>query len=120
MHSFLQIYKEGSLTSEKLRETGVAWKDVFEEIPIHVRNSPLAAAMLACVEPEARRPAQTPMLDIAILSTKPFAGASLLHAPVSAAASLLHALQPTQTPVPCPPSPGMGHGVTCQRLRSGS
>ena len=49
---FMQIYKEGSLTSEKLRETGVAWKDVFEEIPIHVRNSPLAAAMLACVEPE--------------------------------------------------------------------
>lgn len=55
----VQIYKEGSLTSEKLRETGVAWKDVFEEIPIHVRNSPLAAAMLACVEPEVPRCAST-------------------------------------------------------------
>jgi hypothetical protein len=31
----------------------VAWKDVFEEIPIHVRNSPLAAAMLASVEGDA-------------------------------------------------------------------
>ena len=53
MHCPPQVYKDGALSAEKLREVGVAWKDVFEEIPIHVRNSPLAAAMLASVEGDA-------------------------------------------------------------------
>ena len=48
----LQVYKEGNLTTEKLREAAVAWKDVFEEIPIHVRNSPLATALMASIEPD--------------------------------------------------------------------
>ena len=48
-----QVYKDGGLSSEKLREAGISWKAVFEEIPIHVRNSPLAAAMLATVESHA-------------------------------------------------------------------
>ena len=47
------MYKEGNLTTEKLREAAVAWKDVFEEIPIHVRNSPLATALMASIEPDA-------------------------------------------------------------------
>ena len=47
------MYKEGGLSAEKLREAGVSWKAVFEEIPIHVRNSPLAAAMLTSVESDA-------------------------------------------------------------------
>ena len=46
------MYKEGNLTTEKLREAAVAWKDVFEEIPIHVRNSPLATALMASIEPD--------------------------------------------------------------------
>lgn len=48
----VQVYKEGNLTTEKLREAAVAWKDVFEEIPIHVRNSPLATALMASIEPD--------------------------------------------------------------------
>lgn len=47
----LQVYKESpSLTMEKLREAGVSWKDVFEEIPIMVKNSNLAVALAASVE----------------------------------------------------------------------
>ncbi|KAK9866989.1 hypothetical protein WJX84_005064 [Apatococcus fuscideae] len=46
--------KEGvlSLTFEKLRAKGVSRKDIFEEIPITLHNSPLAAAMATALEPE--------------------------------------------------------------------
>ncbi len=46
--------KEGvlSLTFEKLRAKGVSRKDIFEEIPITLQNSPLAAAMATSLEPE--------------------------------------------------------------------
>lgn len=47
------MYKEGNLTTEKLREAAVAWKDVFEEIPINIRNSPLATALVASIEADA-------------------------------------------------------------------
>lgn len=47
----VQVYKESpALTMEKLREAGVSWKDVFEEIPIMVKNSNLAVALTASVE----------------------------------------------------------------------
>ena len=48
--------KEGvlSLTFEKLRAKGVSRKDIFEEIPITLHNSPLAAAMATALEPEVR------------------------------------------------------------------
>jgi translation initiation factor 3 subunit H len=35
---------------EKLRDAGVSWKDVFDEIPIMVKNSSLGVALTASVE----------------------------------------------------------------------
>jgi translation initiation factor 3 subunit H len=48
--AFVEAYREGALTAEKLRAKGLAWKDVFVEIPITVHNSPMAAALMAEIE----------------------------------------------------------------------
>ena len=48
-----QVYKEGSLTGEKMREAAISWKDVFDEIPINVHSSPLATSLLYSIEPDA-------------------------------------------------------------------
>ena len=47
-----QVYKEGGLTGEKMREAAISWKDVFDEIPINVHSSPLATALLHSIEPD--------------------------------------------------------------------
>ena len=47
-----QVYKEGGLTGEKMREAAISWKDVFDEIPINVHSSPLATSLLHSIEPD--------------------------------------------------------------------
>ena len=41
----------GSLTIEKVRAKNLSWQDVFLEIPVQIHNSPLAAALMAEIEP---------------------------------------------------------------------
>lgn len=54
----------GSLTIEKIRAKNISWKDVFVEIPISVRNSTLAAVLMAEMEP----PTSATQLDFDRLS----------------------------------------------------
>ena len=49
--TFIELYKNGSLTMEKLKAASLAWNDVFEELPIRIQNSNLAMALLAHIEP---------------------------------------------------------------------
>ena len=49
--TFIELYKTGSLTIEKLKAASLAWNDVFEELPIRIQNSNLATALLAHIEP---------------------------------------------------------------------
>ena len=48
---FIELYKAGPLTMEKLKAANVAWHDVFEELPIKIQNGNLAKALLAHMEP---------------------------------------------------------------------
>ncbi|PSC72242.1 Eukaryotic translation initiation factor 3 subunit H [Micractinium conductrix] len=57
--SFVQAYREGSLTIEKIRAKGLSWHDVFVEIPVTVHNSHMAAALAAEIAP----PSATTALD---------------------------------------------------------
>lgn len=50
---FIELYKAGPLTMEKLKTANLAWNDVFEELPIHIQNSTLAKALLSQLEPAA-------------------------------------------------------------------
>ena len=34
--TFIPLFKEGRLTAKDLRDANIAWKDVFQEIPIKV------------------------------------------------------------------------------------
>lgn len=45
--AFVEAYKSGTLTIEKIRGSNLSWKDVFAEIPISLHNSPMAAALAA-------------------------------------------------------------------------
>ncbi|KAL4450191.1 hypothetical protein ABPG77_010860 [Micractinium sp. CCAP 211/92] len=56
---FVEAYREGSLTIEKIRAKGLSWHDVFVEIPVTVHNSPMAAALAAEIAP----PSTTTALD---------------------------------------------------------
>lgn len=49
--AFIELYKAGPLTVEKLKLANLAWSDVFEELPVRIQNSTLAKAMLAQIEP---------------------------------------------------------------------
>lgn len=49
--AFVKAFKEQALTAEKLAKANISFKDVFEEIPIKVHNSPLVRALLAEIEP---------------------------------------------------------------------
>ena len=50
--SFITAYKgDGVLTTEKVKAGNITWKEIFEEIPVNLQNSPLATAMLAEIEP---------------------------------------------------------------------
>jgi translation initiation factor 3 subunit H len=51
--SFVEAYREGTLTVEKIRAKSLSWQDVFVEIPVAVHNSPLTVALAAEVEPAA-------------------------------------------------------------------
>ncbi|EFN54737.1 hypothetical protein CHLNCDRAFT_24150 [Chlorella variabilis] len=49
--AFVEAYREGSLTIEKIRAKGLSWRDMFVEIPITVHNSTMAAALAAEIAP---------------------------------------------------------------------
>jgi translation initiation factor 3 subunit H len=44
--AFIEAYREGTLTIEKVKAKGITWEDVFVEIPVTVHNSPLAVALM--------------------------------------------------------------------------
>lgn len=44
---FLELYKDGTVTVEGLDTSLLTWNDIFEEIPITVRNSVLVEAMMS-------------------------------------------------------------------------
>lgn len=63
--SFIDAYKSGPLTLDKLKAANLAWNDVFEELPIRVQNSTLAKALLAQLEPAAAaEPAEAKELQL--------------------------------------------------------
>ena len=51
--TFIELYKAGPLTVEKLKEASISWSEVFEELPITIQNSNLAKAVLATIQPSA-------------------------------------------------------------------
>jgi len=50
--SFIDLFKEQKLTGKDLRDAGINWKEVFQEIPIKVHNSSLAQALIADADPD--------------------------------------------------------------------
>ncbi|GAX74259.1 hypothetical protein CEUSTIGMA_g1708.t1 [Chlamydomonas eustigma] len=48
---FISLFKEQKLTAKDLRDANIAWKDVFQEIPIKIQNSALVQALTAELEP---------------------------------------------------------------------
>eukprot|EP00244_Chara_vulgaris_P009815 TRINITY_DN429_c1_g1_i1.p1 TRINITY_DN429_c1_g1~~TRINITY_DN429_c1_g1_i1.p1 ORF type:complete len:355 (+),score=68.83 TRINITY_DN429_c1_g1_i1:309-1373(+) len=51
--SFMEVYRAQNLTGEKLREKGINWTNIFEEIRVDIYNSSLVAAMMTDVETDA-------------------------------------------------------------------
>jgi translation initiation factor 3 subunit H len=66
---FVAAYKAGKLTAEGVREGMLTWRDVFVEVPVTVRNSPMAAALAAELAPPA--PASALDLDRLALDAGP-------------------------------------------------
>lgn len=49
---FIQNFSIGSVLSvEKVKAAGIAWRDIFEEIPIQIQNPPLVTALVMQLEP---------------------------------------------------------------------
>jgi len=47
---FMQLYHERSLPASKMLQLGLAWSDIFQEIPISVHNSALCTAFMASID----------------------------------------------------------------------
>ena len=50
--AFIELYKAGSITMEKLKAANVTWHDVFEDIPIRIQSSALVSALMAHIVPD--------------------------------------------------------------------
>ncbi|RID48695.1 hypothetical protein BRARA_I05192 [Brassica rapa] len=68
--SFMELYRAGNFTGEKLREKNFSWMDIFEEIPIKVSNSALVSAFMTELETDA--PVSQGDYDRLQSSTTPF------------------------------------------------
>ncbi|CAA7020773.1 unnamed protein product [Microthlaspi erraticum] len=68
--SFMELYRGGNFTGEKLREKNFSWMDIFEEIPIKVSNSALVSAFMT--ELETDTPVSQGDYDRLHSSTTPF------------------------------------------------
>lgn len=70
---FLELFKAGTLTGEKLRDLSITWADIFEEIPVRMSNSSLVSALMASIHPTDSH-AETTQTDFdrLLLSTNPF------------------------------------------------
>jgi translation initiation factor 3 subunit H len=62
--SFIEAYREGPLTIEKVKAKGISWDEVFVEIPITIHNSPLAVALMH----EIKTPLSLTQIDLDRLS----------------------------------------------------
>ena len=74
---FLELYKDGSVTVEGLDSSMLTWNEIFEEIPITVRNSVLVEAMMSDLADVGAGPQQPPAAtqddyDRLDVSTDPF------------------------------------------------
>jgi len=67
---FMEMYRAGDVSAEKLTEKGLAWTDVFAEIPVQVRNSTLVSTLMREVAPAG--PMTQVDYDRLVLSTNPF------------------------------------------------
>ncbi|KAG2242209.1 hypothetical protein Bca52824_095948 [Brassica carinata] len=68
--SFMELYRAGNFTGDKLREKNFSWMDIFEEIPIKVSNSALVSAFMTELETDA--PVSQGDYDRLQSSTTPF------------------------------------------------
>ncbi|CAI5969907.1 unnamed protein product, partial [Closterium sp. NIES-65] len=70
---FLEMFKAGALTGEKLRESDTSWAGIFEEIPVKMANSMLVSTLIASLHPPAAdaAPSRTDF-DRLLLGTNPF------------------------------------------------
>eukprot|EP00475_Leptophrys_vorax_P011791 TRINITY_DN18292_c0_g1_i2.p1 TRINITY_DN18292_c0_g1~~TRINITY_DN18292_c0_g1_i2.p1 ORF type:complete len:348 (+),score=17.47 TRINITY_DN18292_c0_g1_i2:101-1144(+) len=74
---FMELFKSGAVTGDKLREKNITWADMFEEIPVRMANSTLVTALLASVQPQTTdAPSQTDLARLS-LSTNPFMSTQL-------------------------------------------
>ena len=70
---FMEVYRStpyAEFTAARLQDKGLSWSDIFEEIPVTVCNSALAAAVVAACAP--REAAQQSVFDQLSLSFTPF------------------------------------------------
>ncbi|CAI5465366.1 unnamed protein product [Closterium sp. Yama58-4] len=70
---FLEMFKAGALTGDKLRESETSWAGIFEEIPVKMANSTLVSTLIATLHPPAAdaAPSRTDF-DRLLLGTNPF------------------------------------------------
>eukprot|EP00270_Netrium_digitus_P017058 TRINITY_DN619_c0_g1_i1.p1 TRINITY_DN619_c0_g1~~TRINITY_DN619_c0_g1_i1.p1 ORF type:complete len:349 (-),score=106.37 TRINITY_DN619_c0_g1_i1:222-1268(-) len=50
--AFMDLYRSGNFSGDRLREKTITWVDIFEDIPVKIMNSALVAALMADLEPE--------------------------------------------------------------------
>lgn len=69
--AFLELYRSGEVTTERVQEKGITWSDVLTEIPITVQNSTLASSLMRCCAPGPESVTEQD-LDRLNMSTYPF------------------------------------------------
>eukprot|EP01102_Stenamoeba_stenopodia_P002380 TRINITY_DN121_c0_g1_i1.p1 TRINITY_DN121_c0_g1~~TRINITY_DN121_c0_g1_i1.p1 ORF type:complete len:349 (+),score=97.74 TRINITY_DN121_c0_g1_i1:209-1255(+) len=70
--AFMELYKNQDFTVESLRKSNVSFQDIFEEVPIQLRNSNLSNAALYELEDSPLWDPKANIFDSLDLSTNPF------------------------------------------------
>jgi translation initiation factor 3 subunit H len=68
--TMMAMYREGDFTQETIKQAGLSFETMFEEVPIKIRNSHLVNALLCEIEEEA--PSQDTKYSFLDLSTSSF------------------------------------------------
>jgi len=63
---FMDLFREGSFTKESLAKANLSFNEIWEEIPIRIRNSSLMAAFLTELEESGRVESDFEKLDLSI------------------------------------------------------
>jgi len=75
--SFMDIYKSGEFSFDKIAEKNISWQDIIQEIPVKVSNSTLVSAVTSELASNFGREVVQADFDRLALGTNPFMEKSL-------------------------------------------